>query len=211
MKMSKLTNENSAFVLVDYQNDFVDEWWTLCVKWAKAMESSINSIVELFGRKWISVIATKDFHPTNHISFAQTHWVDDFAQVDGELKWPVHCVANQWGSELYKRLESKTYSKIVYKWTNENEDAYSGFKWTDLDLYLRWKEIENLFVGGVATDFCVNETVLDAKKLGYNVFVVNDLIKPVYPESVQSIFENWTQEWIVQLSSLHLIKLLNLK
>ncbi|MEF2175366.1 MAG: isochorismatase family protein, partial [Candidatus Absconditabacteria bacterium] len=199
--MDKLTLQNSAFVLVDYQNDFVDEKGSLCVKSADSMEATINSLVELFLKKGVKCIATQDFHPSNHTSFAASHSIPDFTEQDGEMKWPIHCVANQWGSQLYQRLDDKNYSKVVYKGTKANEDAYSGFKGTDLDDYLTESAVRNLFIGGVATDFCVNHTALDGNALGYNVYILSDIIKGVFPENEEKIFDNWSTKGIVQLST----------
>lgn len=202
----KTTNSNSAFLLIDYQNDFVDQNWSLYVRWAETTKKVILELIQLFKSKWIKKIATKDWHPQNHISFAETHWLAPFSLVWENMVWPNHCVENTSWAKLFDWIQDNEFDQIILKAYKQNEDAYSWFKWTFLDEYLRANWIKNLFIWWVATDYCVNESVIDANKLWYKVFVIKDAIKAVFPEKEEDIFKQWKQLGVELISQEELIK-----
>ncbi|MEM4848914.1 MAG: isochorismatase family protein, partial [Ignisphaera sp.] len=111
---------------------------------------------------------SRDWHPPNHISFNTRGG-----------PWPPHCVQGTEGAKFHPELKLTPDTIIVSKGYEENKEAYSSFEGTELNEILRSKNVRRLFVCGVATDYCVKATVLDAIKLGYTVLVLNDAIKGV--------------------------------
>ncbi|MBN1467140.1 MAG: bifunctional nicotinamidase/pyrazinamidase [Fusobacteriaceae bacterium] len=178
--------KNSALLIIDVQNDFCKKG-TLEVKEANSIIPPINQLINFFNKKNLFIIATKDWHPKNHKSFAVNSEknIGDFAELNGlpQVFWPVHCIQNSFGSEFHKDL--LPIKNIVYKGENPEVDSYSGFfdngkKFkTNLDDILKKNEIDTLYIGGLATDYCVKYTVLDALSLSYKVFLLTDCIKGV--------------------------------
>jgi len=163
----KLTiTKNDALVLVDIQNDFCTG--SLAVPDALSIIDKANIYIALFVKDNNPIFATRDWHPKNHSSFK------DFGGI-----WPIHCVQNTFGSMFYKDLKLPDSANIISKATNPNKDAYSGFDGTDLDYKLRNLKIKRLFVGGLATDYCVKATILDALSLGYTTLFLSDASKAV--------------------------------
>jgi len=173
-------SDNNALLLVDLQNDFFPGQ-ALGVPSAEAIFPLANQIQERFEH----IIASKDWHPADHKSFAQNHpghHVFEEIQLEGlpQVLWPVHCVQNTPGAEFHPKLNTHKIRKIIYKGTDPNIDSYSAFfdnkhqKKTELDSYLQAHEVSSLFVLGLATDYCVQYTVLDAIQLGFKTFVILD-------------------------------------
>lgn len=163
----KLTiTKNDALVLIDIQNDFCTG--SLAVPDALSIIDKANIYIALFKQNNQPIFATRDWHPKDHSSFK------DFGGI-----WPVHCVQNTFGSMFYKDLKLPDSVVIVSKATNPDKDAYSGFDGTDLDDKLKKIQIRRLFVGGLATDYCVKATILDAVFLGYTTFFLSDASKAV--------------------------------
>ena len=152
--------DREALIVVDVQNDFC-EGGALEVSGASEIIPVINRLMDRFEL----VIATQDYHPSNHCSF--------------DVLWPVHCVAGTDGAELCKGLSVDRISHFVRKGMSEDRDAYSGFQETDLSSLLKVRGIKTIFVCGLATDYCVKATALDGLKEGFNVFVVTDGIRAV--------------------------------
>ena len=181
--MSK--NTRKALIVVDVQNDFCPGG-ALPVPKGDEVVPVINSLMERFDL----VVATMDFHPANHISFADNHpgkKPGDTIVVKGkkQILWPRHCVQNTKGAELVDSLRKELIDKIVYKGTDALIDSYSGFfdnnreNKTDLDEFLREKDVKEIYITGLATDYCVKFTALDGLFLGYDVFVVKDAVRGV--------------------------------
>jgi nicotinamidase/pyrazinamidase len=164
--MQLTINKNDALVLVDIQNDFCTG--SLAVPGALSIIDKANIYITLFKNDNRAIFATRDWHPKNHSSFK------DFGGI-----WPVHCVQNTFGSMFYKDLKLPDSAEIISKATNPNKDAYSGFDGTDLDEKLKKADIKRLFIGGLATDYCVKATVLDALSLGYTTLFLSDASKAV--------------------------------
>ena len=148
----------NALIIVDVQNDF-------CPGGALAVtggDEVVPLINELINSCLYLVIATQDWHPENHCSFTE----------QGGF-WPKHCLQNTWGAELHKDLKAHSYNCIfIKKGTDQNKEAYSGFDGTELEEILKERKIKKVYVCGLATDYCVRATALDAKKAGFKTFVI---------------------------------------
>jgi nicotinamidase/pyrazinamidase len=165
----------TALVVVDVQNDFADPEGTLYVRDADAVIQVANREVAAAHAAGAIVVTTQDWHPPVTPHFAK----------DGGI-WPVHCVADTWGAELHPDLTPGRHQ--VFKGVG-GEDGYSGFSMvhpttgatssTGLDDLLREHDIERVVVVGLATDYCIKETALDAIRLGYETRVVLDGVRPV--------------------------------
>lgn len=159
--------KSSALIIVDVQNDFLPGG-ALPVPNGDQVIIPLNNYIKIFHEKELPIIATRDWHPENHISFNTRGG-----------PWPPHCIRNTWGAEFPKELMLPPNVIIISKAFKEDEEAYSGFQGTNLDDVLRKLDVNRLFVGGLATDYCVRATVLDALKLNYQVILLLDAIKGV--------------------------------
>lgn len=177
--------KTAALIIVDVQNDFIPGG-ALAVKDGDQVVPLINGLQ----RKFSHVLATQDFHPVDHGSFAANHP----GKVPGELielagltqiLWPVHCVQGTWGADFHPDLETKSWESIFQKGKNPEVDSYSGFYDnakrgdTGLGNYLKSKGIEQVFVCGLALDYCVKFTALDAKDLGFDTALIVDATRAV--------------------------------
>ncbi len=158
-----------ALVLVDVQNDFLPGG-SLAVPGADQVIEPINRWLARFSAARLPVFATRDWHPPEHCSFAARGG-----------PWPPHCVAGTRGAEFAPGLQLRGGSPatVINKGASPDADAYSGFQGTDLHTRLRGAAARRLFVGGLATDYCVLNTVLDARRLGYEVVLLESAIRPV--------------------------------
>jgi nicotinamidase/pyrazinamidase len=165
----------TALIVVDVQNDFADPKGSLYVEGAAAVVRMASSEVRLAGEKGAFVVYSQDWHPASTPHF----------QKDGGI-WPVHCVGDTWGSEFHPEL--LVAGPSVKKGVN-GEDGYSAFtmkdpqtgetKPTELDAMLRERGITQTVVVGLATDYCVSATAIDAANLGYATEVLQDAIASV--------------------------------
>jgi nicotinamidase/pyrazinamidase len=166
---------SKALVIVDVQNDFCPGG-ALAVRGGDEVVPLINALQSEFPL----VVATQDWHPRAHLSFADNHPgrdVGEVAQLNGrpQVLWPVHCVQNSPGAQLRADLETSRISQVVRKGENPLVDSYSGFfdndgeTQTGLDSWLREREVSTVHICGLATDYCVKFTALDALRLGYEV------------------------------------------
>ncbi len=170
-------DERTALVIVDLQNDFADPAGSLWVAESGAIIPRINEATEAALTGGSVVVYTLDWHPETTPHFAR----------DGGI-WPVHCVGGTWGAELHPALDVVEEAPQVRKGTS-GEDGYSGFTTrdpvtgvtspTELDGLLHGRGIERVVVCGLATDYCVNATVLDAIRLGYETFFLADAVAAV--------------------------------
>jgi nicotinamidase/pyrazinamidase len=172
-----------ALLLVDLQNDFC-AGGALAVPEGDSTVEVANTLIEWSKARNEPVVATQDWHPANHGSFASQHSAEPFTEgkLDGlaQTFWPEHCVQNSEGAQLHPLLKRSEIDEVVHKGQNPLIDSYSAFfdnnhrQETILDGWLRERGINELTVLGLATDYCVKFTVLDALKLGYNVNVITD-------------------------------------
>lgn len=168
-----------ALILVDIQKDFCKNG-ALEVKDADEIITVANDWIKKFSDDL--VIATKDWHPKSHKSFAinSNATVGEQGVLNGlsQIWWPVHCVEDTLGATFHEKLLTNSIDKIIYKGTDENIDSYSAFfdngrkKETELNSFLKENNIDELYILGLATDYCVKYTVLDALSLGYKVKVI---------------------------------------
>jgi len=142
-----------GLIVVDVQNDFCPGG-ALAVPDGDAVIEPINRLMEQFR----FVVATRDWHPPDHASFA--------AQGG---RWPVHCVAETGGAQLHPRLHSSQIDAIVDKGRGREDPGYSGFEKTELERLLRERGVDTVHVSGLALDYCVRATALDARRAGFAV------------------------------------------
>ena len=169
-----------ALVLVDLQYDFMPGGAL-----AVAAGDEVVPVAQRLMPKFDIVIATQDWHPREHASFAVNHpgrQVGEVIALDGlpQVLWPAHCVQGTRGAELHEALDRKRITAVFRKGLDPAIDSYSGFfdnghkKSTGLADWVRDKKIAKLFVMGLATDYCVKFTVLDARQLGFEVVLIED-------------------------------------
>ncbi|HUP55129.1 MAG TPA: isochorismatase family protein [Methylomirabilota bacterium] len=167
----------TALVVVDVQNDFADRAGSLSVAGGDGVIPVINTEIERAIENGAMTVFTQDWHPESTPHFAK----------DGGI-WPVHCVAETWGAFLHPELAVPDGAPRIRKGAN-GEDGYSGFTMrdattgeevpTDLDGLLRDQGIERVVVVGLATDYCVKATALDAVRLGYETCLLTDAVAAV--------------------------------
>jgi nicotinamidase/pyrazinamidase len=164
--------QGDALIAVDVQIDFVTGG-NLAVPDGEAVIPVLNRYIRIFQNKGLPIFATRDWHPANHCSF----------QAQGG-PWPPHCIQDTEGAEFAAGLQLPEDAVVISKATTPERDAYSGFDGTDLDQRLKRLGTKRLFIGGLATDYCVLNTVMDGLSLSYQVFLLEDAIRAVnvHPE-----------------------------
>jgi nicotinamidase/pyrazinamidase len=164
-----------ALLIVDFQNDFCPGG-ALPVAEGDRIAEPINELLDSFDL----VIATRDWHPPDHGSFVGVE-VDPakWRGADPPSIWPVHCVQGTHGAELYPALDQSKVDVIIDKGQDLYSQGYSAFQDTNLEDLLRERGVDRLFVTGLATDYCVKNSVLDALGLGFAVTVVQDAVRGV--------------------------------
>ncbi|MBN2420269.1 MAG: bifunctional nicotinamidase/pyrazinamidase [Deltaproteobacteria bacterium] len=174
-----------ALILVDIQNDFIPGG-ALEVKRGDEVIDIANRAMKYFDH----VIATQDWHPADHKSFASQHkgkLPGEFIKLKGlpQILWPDHCVTNTKGAEFAPGLDTGSITKVIRKGMDKEVDSYSGFfdnaqdHATGLEDYLRSQGIDTLYIVGLATDYCVKYTALDARKLGFNTSLIIEGVRGV--------------------------------
>jgi nicotinamidase/pyrazinamidase len=204
----------TALVLVDIQNDFLPGG-ALAVSDGDAVIPIANSLQVQFPL----VVATQDWHPANHGSFAANHpGRKPYEQIDlnglPQTLWPVHCIQKTKGAELAPALRHDRIAKIFSKGTDPGIDSYSGFfdnghrKATGLGDWLKSNRVAEVFVCGLATDYCVKFTVLDAIGLGFKTHLIEDACRGVnlQPHDVKDAIEKMKQARVNVLQSADLLE-----
>lgn len=166
-----------ALIIVDVQNDFLPGG-ALAVKDGDKIIPLINKLQN----KFELIVATQDWHPKDHGSFASNHNKNpgEKIQLAGleQILWPDHCVQETKGADFAADLKTEKFDKVFRKGTDKNIDSYSGFfdnghkKSTGLADYLKEKGVTEVYIAGLATDYCVKFTALDAVNLGFNTNVI---------------------------------------
>ncbi|ROR32589.1 isochorismatase family protein [Inmirania thermothiophila] len=159
--------EGDALIVVDVQNDFLPGG-ALAVPAGDQVVPVLNRYAEQFAAAGLPVFATRDWHPADHCSFR-----------DQGGPWPPHCVAGTEGAAFAPGLRLPQGTEVISKADTPERDAYSGFEGTDLAERLRRRGVRRVFVGGLATDYCVFNTVLDALGEGFETWVLGDAIRAV--------------------------------
>ncbi len=174
-----------ALIIVDVQNDFVPGG-ALAVPGGNEVVPVINRLQERFEM----IVATQDWHPANHGSFAVNHpgkKAGDIVELNGipQILWPVHCVQNSGGASFVPELKTSRVGRFFKKGTDSHLDSYSAFfdnrhlKATGLGEYLKDRMVSEVYLAGLATDYCVKVSALDALGLGLRTFVVADACRGV--------------------------------
>lgn len=156
-----------ALILVDVQNDFLPGG-SLAVPHGDEVVPLLHEYLTLFEDHHLPVFATRDWHPVNHCSFRSQGG-----------PWPVHCVAGSTGAAFAAALRLPLGTTVISKAQATDREAYSGFEGTDLDARLRAAGVRRVFIGGLATDYCVLNTVKDALSRGFSVCLLRDAIRAV--------------------------------
>ena len=163
-----MANEKKkALIVVDVQNDFCPGG-SLAVANGDEVVAPLNELMKEFLDRGEPVFKTRDWHPAKTKHFA------DYGGI-----WPVHCVQNTPGAEFHPALLDDPRITIISKGIDESADGYSGFDGTNLARNLRDQEVEEVWVGGLATDYCVKHTVLDALRQGFEVKALADAMRAV--------------------------------
>jgi nicotinamidase/pyrazinamidase len=149
-----------ALLIVDFQNDFTPGG-ALAVPGGDEIAAPLESLLDRFDL----VVATRDWHPPDHGSFGNP--------------WPVHCVQGTPGAELHPSLDRTQVDVVVDKGQDPEGDGYSAFESTNLGDLLRERGVDRLYVAGLATDYCVKNSVLDARREGFDVVVLEDAVRGV--------------------------------
>lgn len=174
-----------ALILVDIQNDFLNGG-ALAVPNANEILPVVNQII----LDYDLVVATQDWHPFNHQSFASQHLANTiFDEIDlhglMQTLWPDHCIQDSFGAEFHSDLNTNTISAIFRKGMNEQIDSYSGFydngKLLDTGLagYLKAKNVSEVYLCGLAGDFCVKYTAIDALQAGFKTYLIDKAIRSI--------------------------------
>ncbi len=197
-----------ALILVDIQNDFLPGG-ALEVPNGDKILPLVNALQPIFPL----VVATQDWHPSDHGSFAANHpgkEPGELIDLHGltQVLWPVHCVGGTDGAEFSEELDLSYVKRIFPKGTDPAIDSYSGFfdnghrKATGLEDYLRDQQVEEVYIVGLATDYCVKFTALDAKASGFRTFVIEDATRGV------NLSQHDTREALTEMESagIHLLR-----
>jgi nicotinamidase/pyrazinamidase len=155
-----------ALVVVDYQNDFASPGGALSVSGGDAIAGRINELMR--SGDYELVVATRDWHPPDHGSFTDQGGI-----------WPVHCVQDTDGAQLHPDLDAGAVDEIVDKGQERSTEGYSGFDGTRLAELLRERDIDQVTVVGLATDYCVKQTALEALQEGFAVTVDTTAVRGV--------------------------------
>lgn len=203
---------NSALIVVDVQNGFCPGG-NLAVADADQIIPCINAL----GRVFQNIVITQDWHPATHVSFAANHaGKQDYEQIQlsyGEqVLWPVHCVQGTLDAELHPDLDLPTAQLIIRKGFHEQIDSYSAFREADrktttgLAAYLKAREIDTVYIVGIATDFCVAWTAIDACELGFSTYVIEDATKAIdLNGSLEQAWQQMLAQGVQRVQSQHLL------
>lgn len=158
-------DEKDAIIVVDVQRDFCSGG-LLEVSGGDQVVPVLNSYIKIFEMSGARIYATRDWHPSNHASFK------DYGGI-----WPSHCIKGSDGAKFHPDLKLPEDAKKISSATAPAKEAYSGFDGTELEEELKKKDVERVFVGGLATEYYVKHTVLDAIRLGFETILLVDAIR----------------------------------
>jgi nicotinamidase/pyrazinamidase len=174
----------SALIIVDVQNDFCPGG-ALPVPKGDTVVPVINGISPKFDK----VVVTQDWHPEDHVSFAKNHGREPYEVIGlgstEQVLWPVHCVQGSLGADLHPDLDLRPVDLIIRKGSDPRIDSYSAFLENDrvtetgLHAYLRGLRIEDVYLCGLATDYCVYFSALDARAFGFNTYFLLDVTRGI--------------------------------
>jgi nicotinamidase/pyrazinamidase len=211
---SVFSQQNVGIIVVDVQGDFTT--WkkgSLAVSGTdKAFVDKLHKVTESLSKKGYPIFATQDWHPKDHISFFSNHKGKkpfEVIKIDGrtQVLWPPHCVQNTENAEIL--IDNKLFKAIVKKGKDPKFDSYSGFKddggaETEMDQILKKNGIKELIIYGIAADYCVKDTAIDAVNAGYKVTVIDDLTAKIAPDTAKKGFDEMKEKGITIKKSLDL-------
>jgi nicotinamidase/pyrazinamidase len=219
----------TALIEIDVQNDFCPSYalssgekipaGALALEKGDEVIPPLNTLAGEFGRRGGRVIATADWHPRGHVSFASAHGKKpgELLELPGgenQALWPDHCVQGSAGAAFHEKLDLKNVNLIIRKGFRPGLDSYSAFFENDrktptgLEGYLKYLGLDTVILGGLATDYCVLYSALDAARCGFGTFVVNDAVRGVgFPAgSIERAFESMKAAGVVVSSLEELIQ-----
>jgi nicotinamidase/pyrazinamidase len=170
MKKNYTLNKSDALLVTDIQVDFLPGG-ALPILGGDKIIPTLNQYIGKFSDVDAHVLASRDWHPNDHISFTSRGG-----------PWPAHCVQNTNGAKFHPGLELPEHTVVISKATNPDEEGYSAFDDTELGSILKQFGVTRLFVGGLATDYCVVNTVVDAREMGFDVVVLLDASRGINAE-----------------------------
>jgi nicotinamidase/pyrazinamidase len=167
----------SALIVVDVQRDFC-EGGALAAADTLSLLEPLKKNIDAARRDGAAIVYTQDWHPAEHGSF----------RVNGG-PWPVHCVGGTAGAELMAPVQAEASDIVLRKGVAVDGAGYSGFEETGLAQRLRKLGVERVYVSGIATEYCVRATALDALKEGFETIVISDLVRPVQPKETRKVIQ----------------------
>ena len=200
--------KQSVLIVVDVQNGFTPGG-NLAVANADEIIPNINQLAQKFEH----IVLTQDWHPVQHISFADNHPnKKPFETIEldygRQVLWPKHCVQGTHDAEFHPHLNIPTAQLIIRKGCHQNIDSYSAFMEADrktptgLNGYLREHQINTVFIVGIATDFCVAWTAIDAAELGFDTYVIEDACKAIdLNGSLQQAWQDMSQKGVHRIEA----------
>ncbi len=222
---SRIEPQKKVFILgiIDVQNDFL-KGGSLAVTDANEIIGPINKLRFTY-LKEMETFVTQDYHPPKHMSFASTHGKKEFEDVVLELKmpngkmlsgikqklWPVHCIRDTFGSDFHEDLIVTKKDIRIHKGIYENVESYSAFgdeykgKYEDTKLqdWLKQKRVTDIVLTGIALDYCVYYTALDAIRLGYKVHLIMSCTRGVAPESTEKAIRHMHEKGVTMYESVN--------
>jgi len=176
--------EHDALIIVDVQKDFCPGG-ALPVPEGDQVIPVLNNYIKRFMKAGAKIYATRDWHPSNHKSFKSTGGM-----------WPPHCIQGSDGAEFHSDLTLTSETTVISKATEPSVTGYSGFEQTELEKELRKRGVKRIFVGGLATDYCVKSTVIDALRLGFETILLVDATRGVNvkPDDSQKAIEEMVRK-----------------
>ena len=200
--------KQTVLIVVDVQNGFTPGG-NLAVANADEIIPNINQL----SQKFEHIVLTQDWHPDQHISFADNHPnKNPFETIEldygRQVLWPKHCVQGTRDAEFHPHLNIPTAQLIIRKGCHQNIDSYSAFMEADrktptgLNGYLREHQINTVFIVGIATDFCVAWTAIDAAELGFDTYVIEDACKAIdLNGSLQQAWQDMSQKGVHRIEA----------
>lgn len=205
---------NSALLLIDLQNDFCP-LGALPIEGGDQVIPIANALMPHFDL----VVATQDWHPANHGSFAANHpWRKPGQVIDlhglPQVLWTIHCVQHSFGAEFVQELNQENITEVFTKGTDPTIDSYSGFfdnghrKATGMGDWLKEKGVDTVYVMGLATDYCVKFTALDALGLGFTTYLIEDASRGVNlsPGDVEQAVAEMAEKGVKVIHSAEILK-----
>ena len=211
MEEQSESTKNTGIIVADVQADFTElKSGSLAVPGTDAQYiNAVQRSTQRFLQQGLRIYFTQDWHPANHISFYTNNLGTEplqIIEIDGrpQVMWPPHCVQGTPGAEIIVTVDAS--AKTVRKGTNSRFDSYSGFAddgghKTELDNLLRQDSIQKLIIYGLATDYCVKATVLEALEAGYQVELDLDLCRGISPETTESAIQEMKARGATMLGS----------